>query len=144
MQYTPKKFDVEITIDAPKVGLNKLPSANNSSTCFSLFGNYDYFPLDGVDWDDFDAIAEFEAECMSDIVLSSDLQATLSEIDDRIYNDPEWSGLDLGVAGTVHALAASGCLCGSSCNGGAFGGFHSESHPLVVLSQRTGSSIYCE
>lgn len=133
MQYTPKEFDVEIRTDVPKVGLNKLPSANDSSSCFALFGNRSYFPLRGVTWDEFDAVAEFEAECMSDIASSSDLEATLNEIDEWIYNDPDWSGLDLGVAGAVYALSAAGCLCGSSCNGGAFGGFHSESHPLVVF-----------
>ena len=43
----------------------------------------------------------------------------------------DFFGLDPGVASTVAALAATGCIPFTSCNGGLAGGLHAEKNPLV-------------
>lgn len=41
--------------------------------------------------------------------------------------------LDLEAAGAVAALSAASCVPVASCNGGAFGGTHSEGAPVVAF-----------
>ncbi|NWM10604.1 hypothetical protein, partial [Escherichia coli] len=58
-------------------------------------------------------------------------------IEEEFTDDPGgMMGLEIGVASTVAALSAAGCVPFASCNGGAFGGPHHESHPLVVFCAR--------
>jgi hypothetical protein len=66
---------------------------------------------------------------------SEDAVATMDEIADEFYEDPGLDpyGLDVGVASTVVALSPLGCVPLSSCNGGCYGDFHHESHPLIVF-----------
>lgn len=49
---------------------------------------------------------------------------------------PEIEGLDLGVASAVVALSVIGCIPFNSCNGGALGGDHDASVPVVGFYAR--------
>lgn len=49
---------------------------------------------------------------------------------------PEIEGLDLGVASAVVALSVIGCIPFNSCKGGAFGGDHDASAPVVGFYAR--------
>ncbi len=44
--------------------------------------------------------------------------------------------LDFGVYSCVAAISACSCVPVSSCNGGEFGGYHNEEHPVVVFHAR--------
>lgn len=58
----------------------------------------------------------------------------MTAIEDELYEEPEGLlGLDLGVAACVASLSAMGCIPASSCNGGAFDGYHLEEYPLVTF-----------
>ena len=65
-----------------------------------------------------------------------DARADLLEALDEDEASACLCGLDPGVASCVLALSASRCAPFTSCNGGAFGGRHLESYPLVSFFVR--------
>lgn len=97
--------------------------------------NHSYEDLRGLSWQEARETLECEQSLMQRINDSEDAVATMNEIADEFYEDPGLDpfGLDVGVASTVVALSALGCVPLSSCNGGCYGDFHRESYPLVVF-----------
>lgn len=71
------------------------------------------------------------------IETAEDPEQAYDTLIEQLYEDPEGVyGLDLGVAGVTIALSAGRCIPFSSCNAGAFGGHHHESHPVVAFYAR--------
>ena len=58
------------------------------------------------------------------------------ELEDLLEEIGAVAQLDVGVASTVAALSATGCIPFTSCSAGAFRGWHYEKHPLVVFYAR--------
>lgn len=109
------------------------PSDSQASSGF--WCNHSYEDLRGLSWQEARETLETERSLMLRINDSEDAVATMDEIADEFYEDPGLDpyGLDVGVASTVVALSALGCVPLSSCNGGCYGDFHHESYPLVVF-----------
>jgi hypothetical protein len=112
------------------------PSDNQASSGF--WCNHCYEDLRGLSWQEARETLEAELSLMLRINDSEDAVATMDEIADEFYEDPGLNpyGLDVGVAATVVALSALGCIPLSSCNGGCYGDFHHESYPLVVFCSK--------
>ena len=126
-----QKFDIEIRrgVDPSKLGW----PTNDQTGSDSGFGcNRAYEDLTGRSWVDARTVFELERDLISKIESeyeSLDEESFESELlNAEMYLD----GLDLGVAATVIALSAVGCVPFSSCNAGAFGGDHQERYPLVA------------
>lgn len=97
-------------------------------------GNHQYRDLRWVTSEEAVRVAELETELVERVRSAASPEDEMNLVDDELYDDPDGLlGLDLGVAGAVAALAAIGCIPVASCNGGAFGGWHHEDHPLVVF-----------
>ncbi len=110
------------------------------------FQNHDYEPIRST-WKGAKEVLELENSLLKRLELASDFPKELDVIADELYEDPEhpFLGLDIGVAGAVLTLAAMKCVTLSSCNGGALGDCHHESHPLVVFyAERDQSCILLE
>lgn len=134
MRYVSPKFDVDVEIDIEPNGTEEMPSLDDRSLIYNLFGNIDFeeaYVLPSVE----DACFEIEREreYLLKIFESDNYEDEEEEIFEEIGADFELPNMDLGIIGAVSALGAVGCFTGASCNGGAFGSFHSESHPLVVF-----------
>jgi hypothetical protein len=135
--FTYKTFDVEIVreIDLDRLGWPERGSAQGDS---GLAGNREYFDLRRRSWSEARRTYELESSFIERIEASSDSSSELDAISEELYEDDVGLyGLDIGVASTVIALSAAGCVPGASCNGGAFGDHHHEIHPLVVFFARS-------
>lgn len=88
-------------------------------------------------WDDVDSVLEREREVLPLLASADDAESEWETQSERIsatadgVADEFFSALDPGVASTVLALGAAGCIPFWSCNGGAFGGDHSSPVPIV-------------
>lgn len=133
-------FDVPIEREA--VGSLDWPEAERLETDSGLGGNRQYVDMRDCDWDDYEDAAVCEADLIARLEGLEDDDARCELIEAwESYDDPDVDvfalmGLDIGVASVVLALSASGCAPCTSCNGGAFGDSHHESHPLVVFFSR--------
>jgi hypothetical protein len=131
--FTHKKFDVEI---ARKVDRGELgwPEGGAAQDDTGLGGNRAYIDLRRMTWAEARSAADLEREMIARIESAPDPEAEYEAVEDELFeSDQGLYGLDLGVAGAVIALSAAGCVPCASCNAGAFGGRHHESHPLVVF-----------
>lgn len=133
-------FDVPIEREAVW-GLD-WPDEERLETDSGLGGNRQYVDLRDFDWEDYAEAAACEVnliarlESLEDDDARSELIEVLENYDDPDIDFGALMGLDIGVASVVLALSASGCAPFTSCNGGAFGDSHHESHPLVAFFAR--------
>ncbi|MDR6530252.1 hypothetical protein J2800_000988 [Caulobacter rhizosphaerae] len=133
----------EITIDLVPERLS-WPEPGTAGHDSALGGNRHYFDLRHVGWRDVSRMIGEEAPYLVRLRQASDVEdemgAIVEELEERLVEeceDPLW-GLDLGVAVATLALAASGCITFSSCNGGVFGEErHLESYPLIAFHMRS-------
>jgi len=84
---------------------------------------------------------EYECELLRRHAASEDPLDLLEsyDSDSEIELAEQLIGLDLGVASSVVALAAAGCISFSSCNGGVLGDHHHEDYPQVSFFARRPS-----
>ena len=100
-------------------------------------GNRDYIDLRNVSWCQAKRVYEAESEIIARIEASADPESEYHQIERELFEAPALGGLDVGVASSVVALAAAGCVPFSSCNAGSFGGEHREAFPLVVCCAKS-------
>lgn len=134
--YEYKKFDVDV---ARRVAPDQLgwPAPGDAADDRSLGGNRDYLDLRRLTWSEADTAYAEEEQLIKRIEEADDPEAEYEEIEEENVEEPNGLyGLDIGVASTVFALSANGCIPVSSCNGGAFGGWHHERHSLVAFFAR--------
>jgi len=99
--------------------------------------NRSYEDLRRLPWSEAKRVYALEREFITTIEAADDPEESYDAIEEELYEDPDGIyGLDLGVASTVIALSAGRCIPFSSCNAGAFGGFHHETHPVVAFFAR--------
>jgi hypothetical protein len=130
-------FDVEIerNVDADRLGWPEPDEA--AATNSALGGNRSYVDLRWLPRSEAKRVYRCEEELIARLEASDDPEEEYEIIEEELYEDPEGIyGLDLGVASTVAALSAAGCVPFSSCNGGAFGGSHHEWYPVVAFYGR--------
>ena len=88
-------------------------------------------------WEDVDRVLKRESEVLPLLGAAEHAEAEWESQSERIsaaadgVADEFFSALDPGIASTVLALGAAGCIPFWSCNGGAFGGEHSSPFPIV-------------
>jgi hypothetical protein len=88
-------------------------------------------------WEDVDRVLKRESEVLPLLGVADHADAEWENQSERIsaaadgVADEFFSALDPGVASTVLALGAAGCIPFWSCNGGAFGGEHTSVVPIV-------------
>lgn len=126
--------DIERKISPERL---RWPSAAQARDGSGFGGNRDYYDLRGQPWSDVADVLREEHELIARIEQAEDPDEESELIEEEFTEDPGgMMGLDIGVASTVAALSAAGCVPFASCNGGAFGGPHHESHPLVAFCAR--------
>lgn len=132
-----KCFDVQIERN---VDINSLswPEPGEAMDEGYLGGNRSYIDLRYLSWKEALRVYELEEEYIKLILTSSDSDIEYEKIEeDEIHTDSVGIfGLDIGVASSVCALSAARCIPFSSCNAGAFGGFHKEIYPCVAFYAR--------
>ncbi|WP_230175170.1 hypothetical protein [Rhizobium sp. CECT 9324] len=110
------------------------PTAGELAGRHTLAGNQVYEDLTWLSWKDVARLLDLEKSFIERIDSSASPSEEMTAIEDELYEDPEGLlRLDLGVAACVASLSAMGCIPSSSCNGGAFGGYHLEAYPLVTF-----------
>jgi|GEM_PF-2969690 len=93
--------------------------------------NRDYIDLGEISWGDVKEAVDYENELISQIDINN-RQINYNDVID--YDDTgALFGLDLGVASSVLALLAAGCITISSCNGSSG---HTENYPVVIFRSR--------
>lgn len=109
----------------------------------SLEANHCYMPdVRLARWEDVDKVLEREHEVLPLLEVAPDAQAEWESQTERInaqadgVADEFFTSLDPGIASATLALGAAGCIPFWSCNGGAFGGVHSSSVPIVRFFAR--------
>lgn len=134
-------IDVDIDRNASGAGL-RWPKGEEVETDSGLGCNREYADLRRMTWRDYAEVAQAEDDLFALLVACDDpeeeldqLEAEAEEAEETGEPDP-LMGLDVGIASTVIALSAAGCIPVSSCNGGVFGRRHHERHPLVVFCAR--------
>lgn len=86
------------------------------------------------DWDEVEATLEWESNALQELQTISDPEELLDAVsakDDERWDYPIEFFFDMGVTSVAVAIAASGCIPFTSCNGGCFGDHHHEDYPLV-------------
>ncbi|HEX8901572.1 hypothetical protein [Vitreimonas sp.] len=108
-----------------------------------LEGNHFYQDLRLISWDQVDAAIALERGLLKIFEDAPTEDAARQAIDSCLANahnsDPLLAplcDLDIGVASCVMALSAADCIPFTSCNGGALGGLHSSSYPVVAFFMR--------
>ena len=129
-----KKFDVDIERRV-STKLIRLPDSSYAEGDGSFGGNHQYMDLQHLTWAEARRVFDLEARIFNKLDNSKEAEFELCQIENELHCefDNHLYGLDLGVASTVIALSAVGCIPVSSCNAGAFGGTHYEEHPLVAF-----------
>lgn len=140
-----RKFDVEIARRIDDRAL-RWPSRHEVIDGRNPGCNREYMDLRGLTWGDVDRIADLEAALIVRIETAENSSEEYDKILDELYDDEEGLlGLDIGIASVVAALSAMGCIPFSSCNAGAYGGFHHERHPVVAFfAQSRHTSVLLE
>jgi len=129
-------FDVEIvrSLDCARLGW---PGAAQLQDGSRLGGNHEYVDLRYLSWADAIDVAREEREIIDRIQRADDPDNEWAVIEEELEEDPGMLVLiDLGVASTVAALSAAGCITVASCNGGSYGDHHHERYPLVAFYAR--------
>jgi hypothetical protein len=126
-----RHFDITIRRDVSSDGLG-WPSADELES-ETLGGNRSYAQV-GIDgWDEVAAFVEEERQIVEKLHASDDVEAAHEAWMEEDYEAPVLYGFDLGTNALTAALAAARCLPFYGCNGGAFGGDHNDTHPLVAF-----------
>lgn len=129
-------FDISIERNVRAEWL-RWPAAEQAADDSGLGGNRDYYDLRGMSWSEVTDVHMAERKLMERIEHAEDPDEEHELIEEELLQDPElMMGLDIGIASTVAALSAARCVPFASCNGGAFGQSHHESHPLVAFCAR--------
>lgn len=129
-------FDVRIerNVDANCL---KWPDRGEAGGDSGLGCNRLYCDFRGFSWRTAMKTLVFENGLVARIESATDWESEAELIDEELYEDEEGLfGMDLGVASSVVALSAAGCIPFSSCNAGAFGGSHAEAYPLIAFYAR--------
>lgn len=108
------------------------PAERRSDT---LGGNRGYCDLGRMGWPAVKKILLDEVAAVARVRASEDPESECELWMDECFDDlsgPQL-GFDLGTNALSAALSASRCLPFYSCNGGQFGGFHNDSHPVVAF-----------
>ncbi len=134
-----KHFDIETRIEL-RVGELSWPKRGEAADESGLGLNRSYFDLRGISWRTVAEMMQVEGALIERIVTAADPTAEADAVEEEMNEawdgHPLW-GLDLGVAGTAHALSAAGCIPFTSCNAGAFGTRHHHEHyPIVAFYLR--------
>lgn len=124
--------DIRQEVDISKLRWPEDCECEDEST---LGMNRSYMDLRGFQFSEVSKLIKSEQKYRSRIDAGEDyddLQEELFEDFGEIYYQG-FFGLDPGVASSVAALSAFGCVPFTSCNGGEFGGRHYETMPLVAF-----------
>jgi hypothetical protein len=134
-----RKFDVEVVRE---LIIERLywPSREEAKDEGDLGGNRAYMDLRRASWGAAKAAFARENELIARLEASPDPGKEYFEIEDITYEDENLHSLDLGMASTVLALSAAGCVPFSSCNAGAFGGRHVERYPVAAFYARPATA----
>ncbi len=133
MVFTYPHFDVEIERSVVPERL-AWPASGEAMDESSLGCNRDYADLRRLPWLEARRVYSVEEKIIARIEASQDTDEEYELVVEELNEDSNGIyGLDIGVASAVVALSAARCIPFSSCNGGAFGGSHHESHPVVAF-----------
>jgi hypothetical protein len=99
----------------------------------TLGGNRSYSGLSGIKWLEVREFVSQERAVISRLEGADDWEATYADWCDECEDEPFLFGFDLGTNALSGALCAARCLPFYGCNGGAFGGDHNDSYPLVAF-----------
>ena len=109
----------------------------------SLEANHYYMPdVRLARWEDVDSVLTREREILPLLKAAPDAAAEWEVQNVRVNAEADgvadefFTSLDPGIASATLALGAAGCIPFWSCNGGAFGGDHSSSQPIVKFFAR--------
>lgn len=132
----PIHFDIELVREVSAGGLH-WPVGHKVEDDSGLGGNRDYYNLRGLGWADVSSVRVEEDDLIARLIAAEDSVEEYEAIEEEWCEEPgSMMGLDVGVAAATAALSAAGCTPYASCNGGAFGDSHHESHPLVAFYAR--------
>jgi hypothetical protein len=133
-----QKFDIDIqrAVDASRLGW---PTKDQTGPDSGFGCNRAYEDLTGRSWVDAQTVFDLERDLISKIESERESLDEESFETELLEAEMYLDGLDLGVAATVIALSAAGCVPFSSCNAGAFGGDHQERYPLVAFYAPTNA-----
>lgn len=102
-----------------------------------LEGNQQYRDIRFIDWDFVAEAIEREQALFERFATVDDVNVEderyRQELEEAMFPQEDFWGLDIGVISAVMALSALGVLTVSSCNAGGFGGRHTEHFPMVVM-----------
>ena len=133
MVFTYPHFDVEIERYVVSERL-AWPAPGEAMHESALGCNRNYIDLRRLPWLEAKRVYSVEGKNIARIEASQDSDEEYELIEEELYEDSNGIyGLDIGVASAVVALSATRCIPFSSCNGGAFGGSHYESYPVVAF-----------
>jgi len=136
MTFCHKLFDVNMKREVNVAELS-WPERGEADEESCLGGNRSYGDLRRLVWSEVTRVYNLERELVTAIEEANDPEETYDAIEEKLYEEfDDLYGLDLGVAAAVVALSAGRCIPFSSCNAGAFGGFHHEIHPVVAFYAR--------
>ncbi len=149
MVFDYRTFDVETKreVDPSRLSIPEQEETEQEESFGFWIGNTEYCDLRGISWNHARRVAQIEAECINNIEESEDQgesgSCTIEEaaeftwdLEDLLSEIGAFAGVDVGVASTVAALSATGCVPLMSCSAGAFGGWHAEEYPLVDFCTR--------
>lgn len=100
-------------------------------------GNYSYWDLRDMTWTEARRVHADEGAYVDSIAKADDPETEEESVSEELYESlGVLYSLDLGIASSVIALSAAGCIPFSSCNGGLFTEDHREEYPLVAFYAR--------
>ena len=142
MAFIYPSFDVRVERNLNSEDLS-WPAPGEAIDDRGLGGNRLYIDFRRLPWNEAHRVYAVEGNCIKRIVGAMHPEKEYEMIE-REFEDGDSIGifgLDIGVASTVIALSSARCVPCSSCNAGAFGGYHNEEYPLVVFYARTEMRI---
>ena len=128
-----RKFDVDIARD---VSFERLtwPRPGEAVDEYGLGMNRQYMDLRRLPWSEAKRVFDEETGLIERIEKFTEPEEEYDAIEEELFD--KLDDLDLGVASTVIAVSAARCVPFTSCNAGAYGGRHTEQHPLVGFFAR--------
>jgi len=117
------------------------PVRREATTGFGMGCNCDYQDFRRLPWREAQRLLNAELSFVLQIEKARRPEATCRAIDRELFETSVLHNLDLGIASSVVALSAAGCVPFSSCNAGAFGGFHPEQFPCVAFCARPETCV---
>lgn len=89
--------------------------------------------LGRIPWTEVREFIDQERKVIGEISRAQDWESLYEEWLEESYENLPLLGFDLGTNALCASLAAARCLPFYSCNGGAFGGYHNDTYPVVVF-----------